>query len=379
MPVKKTFFSFIFALTFLFTFVVSAATLEFPDYLSTEQTIGDDVYMIGETITIKGKVIGDLLSIGKTISSTGAVAADFLAMGLHIEAAGNINDDFRALGLQTDLRGNVGDDVVLAGFKVHISPDSRIGHTAIVAAGQSIINGHVQGDVIVTGYDCILGGSIQGNVTASVAKLQLSPTTHIKGSLLYSSQDPVIIPPGAVIEGEIIHQQPTSPTHMFFFPLEGSRQWVKLIGMVTWDAGLIMVGICLLLLLPQTIQISSRTMTSKPWLACLYGFLWLVGAPVTASLGIVTIVGLPLSIAIAFLYVSSLYLSSLPVAFWIGQKIFRTQAKPYLSLITGVLVISLLRSLPYVGFIIGTIILTVGLGSLALSFREYILDAGKNF
>lgn len=350
----------------------AAAAFEFPHYLSSEQTIGDDVYMIGETVTVKGKVIGDLMAIGKTVSCGGAVAADLLSIGLQIEAAGNINDDLRAVGLYTDLRGNVGDDALLAGFKVNIAPDSRIGHTAIVAAGQAAVNGHIQGDLLVTGYSCILGGDIQGNVTASVAKLQLAPTTRIQGSLIYTSQDPVIIPPGAIIEGEIIHHKPASPAPGSAFAQEGSRKWAKLISMVTWDAGLIIIGLGLLLLVPQTIHAPSRTMTSKPWLACMYGFLWLVGAPVTASVGIITIIGLPLSIAIVFLYLSSLYLSSLPVALWIGQKLFHTQSKPCLSLVIGLLVISLLRSLPYVGFIIGTIVLTVGLGSLTLSLRNYL-------
>jgi hypothetical protein len=348
-----------------------AATFDIPRYLSPDQTISDDVYMVGETVIVKGKVIGDLMALGKTISCSGAIAADLLAIGLHIEAAGNINDDIRALGLQTHLRGLVGDDAALAGFKVIIEPDSRIGHTAVVAAGQSVVNGSVLGDLIITSYDCTLGGDVKGNVTASVAKLQLSPTTRIKGNLIYTSQNPVIIPPGAVIEGQVIHRKPPAAPN-YITSTDSEPRWSNLIGMVVWDVSLVFAGVFLLFLVPQTIQVSSQTMAAKPWLTCMYGFLWLVGAPVTASLGIITVIGLPIAIAVVFLYLSSLYLSALPVALWVGQKIFRTADKPYLSLILGLLVISVLRSLPYVGFVFGLIFLTVGLGSLALSFRNYV-------
>jgi cytoskeletal protein CcmA (bactofilin family) len=362
----------LFLLCFIRAPLAGAATFEFPHHLSSEQTISDDVYMIGETVTVKGKVIGDLIAIGKTVAYSGAVAADLLAAGLQIEVAGNINDDIRAAGLHTNLCGNIGDDAILTGFKVTVSPDSRIGHTAVVAAGQAVVNGHIRGDVIVTGYDCILGGDIQGNATISTAKLRLAPTTRIKGDLLYSSREPAVIPPGAIIEGEIIHHKPASPTQLYVFQPDDSGQWVKLTAMIIWDAGLIIIGLCLLLLVPQTLNTPRETMTNRPWLACIYGFLWLVGAPAAASVGIISIIGLPLAVAIVFLYLSSLYLSSLPVALWIGQKLFRTQNKPYLSLIIGLLIVSVLRSLPYIGFIIGTIVLTVGLGSFALSFRNYV-------
>lgn len=351
----------------------AAAAVEFADFLDREQIIGDDVYMFGENITVKGKVIGDLLAIGKSVSCDGAVAADLLCAGLQVEAAGSINDDIRALALTTaDLSGHVGDDAVLAGFRVNIAQDSRIGHGAMVLAGQTAINGHIRGDVTVTGYDCTLGGDVLGNVTASTVKLQLTPTARIRGNLIYTSEDAVNIPPGAVVEGEIIHQKSPAPSALLPVMQREQRRWLSLLAMATWDAGLIIVGTCMLLLLPQTIHAPKDAMTNRPWLACMYGFFWLIGAPVTASLGIITVVGLPLSIALAFLYISSLYLSSLPVALWLGQKLFRSRHKPCLSLVIGVLVISLLRSLPYIGFIIGTIVLTVGLGALALSFRDFI-------
>lgn len=370
--VKSGLILLLFLLCFIRAPFAGAATFEFPHYLSSEQTISDDVYMIGETVTVKGKVVGDLITMGKTVACSGIIAADLLAAGLQVEVTGNINDDIRAIGLHTDLRGNIGDDAVLTGFKVTISPDSRIGHTAVVAAGQAIVNGHMRSDVIVTAYDCVLGGDIQGNATISSAKLRLAPTTRIKGNLVYTSHEPALIPPGAIIEGEIIHHKPASPARVFIFQPEESSKWVKLAGMVIWDTGLIIIGLCLLLLVPQTLHTPRETMTDRPWLACIYGFFWLVGAPVVASFGVISIIGVPLAIALVFLYLSSLYLSSLPVALWVGQKLFRTQSKPYLSLIVGLLIISLLRSLPYVGFIIGTIVLTMGLGALALSLRNYI-------
>jgi len=340
--------------------------------LNSAETIGDDVYMVGETVSVKGKVIGDLVTLAKSISCTGQVAADLLAIGANVEVAGNINDDLRILGLLTDLCGNIGDDALLIGLKVHTGSDSRIGHNTIILAGQSAIDGTMRGDLVVTGYNTIISGNVGGNVTASVAKLQLTPTTHVKGNLIYTGQDPVQIPPGAVVEGQVIHHQPQAYNHVFYE--KHAPTWIRLVARLTWDISLMFVGVLLLLLVPQTMSISSQTMVTNPFSAFFYGLLWLVGAPVLASVAAIAIIGIPIAITIAFLYLASLYLSVLPVALWIGEKAFRTPGRPYFSMMLGLLCIALLRSLPYVGFVFGIIILTVGLGSLALSLCNYLKD-----
>lgn len=370
----------IFILFFLFwsqTALSVAATFDYPDNLTAGQTVTDDVYMLSTNTAMKGKVIGDLLAFGKAISCPGAVAGDVLAVGLQVDFSGMVNDDVRVLGFNTDVRGNVGDDAVLTGFKVSLAPETRIGHTTVVTAKQALLDGHMRGDLIINAYDCVIGGNVEGNVKALAAKLQLTPTAHIKGDLIYAGHQTLIVPPGAIIEGEIIRQKPPSLLGCLFLP-EGERgHRAKLAGFAAWDAGLIIIGAGLLLFIPQTVHTPSKIMMSKPWLACFYGFLWLVGAPITASIGLLTIIGLPLSIAIFFLYVSSLYLSSLPVALWLGQKLCRTQRKPYLSLTIGLLLISLCRALPYIGMVVSFLVLTAGLGSLALSFRNFLRGKPK--
>ncbi|HWR56969.1 MAG TPA: polymer-forming cytoskeletal protein [Negativicutes bacterium] len=370
----------VFVLFFLFfcrTVPTGAATFDYPANLNAEQTVVDDVYMISTTAAMQGKVVGDLMALGKTLACPGAVAGDLLAIGLQVDFDGMVNDDVRMLGFNTDLRGNVGDDAVLTGFKVFLSPEARIGHTTVVTAKQAILHGQMRGDLIVNAYDCLIGGNVEGNVKAAAAKLQLTPTAHIKGDLIYAGQETLIVPPGAIIEGEIIQQQAPSPAGFLFLPSGEGRHWAKLAGFAAWDAGLIIIGAGLLLFMPQTVHTPSKVMMSKPGLACFYGFLWLVGAPIIASLGLVTIIGLPLSIAIVFLYVSGLYLSSLPVALWLGEKLCRTRSRPYLSLTIGLLMISLCRALPYIGMVFGLLVLTVGLGSLALSFRNFLREMAK--
>lgn len=340
--------------------------------LQPAQTIGDDVYMVGDAVTVRGKVIGDLVAIAKAISCSGPIAADLLAIGGEVEIAGNINDDARVIGLLNQFTGNVGDDAVLIGFKVNTSPSSHIGHTAIILAGQSSIDGTIRGDLILSGYNSVISGDINGNVTASAAKLQLTPTAHIKGDLVYTGQDEIVIPPGAVVEGQIIHHKPAVPTEVF--EEQGRPGGTSLLIRLAWDSSLMFIGVLLLFLLPHSLSTSSQTMAAKPWLACIYGFLWLVGAPVVASLALITIVGIPIAITVVFIYVAGLYLSALPVALWIGEKLFYTRGRPYLSILLGLLTISLARSLPYVGFVFSLITLTVGLGALVLGLRKLTIS-----
>ena len=57
--------------------------------VAAEETIKDDLYAFGETITIDGIVEGDLIAFAKDIIINGEVRGDLIGAGQTIEATGH--------------------------------------------------------------------------------------------------------------------------------------------------------------------------------------------------------------------------------------------------------------------------------------------------
>ena len=66
--------------------------------VAAEETIKDDLYVTGETVTIDGIIEGDLIAFAKDIIINGEVRGDVIAASQTFEATGTLGDDVRIAG-----------------------------------------------------------------------------------------------------------------------------------------------------------------------------------------------------------------------------------------------------------------------------------------
>ncbi len=147
----------------LLTLGISASAAEYRTgkdvKVAAEETIKDDLYAFGETITIDGIVEGDLIAFAKDIIINGEVRGDVIGAAQTIEAAGSIGDDVRVAGQAIKLgpKAKVVGDVIAAGMSLEAEKESTIG-----------------GDFIFAGYQALLAGQIDKDVLAALANLQVA-------------------------------------------------------------------------------------------------------------------------------------------------------------------------------------------------------------
>ena len=62
------------------------------------ETVNDDLFASGQTVTVAGRVIGDVYAIGQTVVVTGTVDGDLIAAAQQVVVDGTVNGNVRAAG-----------------------------------------------------------------------------------------------------------------------------------------------------------------------------------------------------------------------------------------------------------------------------------------
>jgi hypothetical protein len=101
-----------------------------------------------------------------------------------------------------------------------------------------------------------------------------------------------------------------------------------------------------------------------------FGALLLIATPIAAIIACITLVGLAVGIGTLLLWVMAVYSAQCFVGTWLGEKILGVSAGtgPMIGrLALGLLLVRIARNLPYLGGWIMSIVVTWGLGALALA------------
>src|SRR5947209_4151087 len=89
--------------------------------LGPGQTLNDDIYAAGGTISIEGNVNGSVIAAGGTITVSGTVSRDVMIAGGTVNVSGKVGGSIRAAGGNLRLNAPVETDVAVAGGRVNVS------------------------------------------------------------------------------------------------------------------------------------------------------------------------------------------------------------------------------------------------------------------
>jgi hypothetical protein len=95
----------------------------------------------------------------------------------------------------------------------------------------------------------------------------------------------------------------------------------------------------------------------------------LAGAPVAMVVAAITLVGLPLSLILLAVYLVALYLAKLWVGAFLGRMILKpagaTKRDWLLGLLVGLLILTIVGFIPYLGSLVRLGVVCLGLGAFA--------------
>jgi cytoskeletal protein CcmA (bactofilin family) len=334
------------------------------------ETLNDDLFASGQTVTIAGRVTGDVYATGQTVVVTGTVDGDLIAAAQQVVVDGTVNGDVRAAGAVVTVNGWVGHSVTGLAQQVNISSSGRV-DGGLVAAGETISAfGPVGRGITAGGGTLQLGGPVGGKVLAWAETLSLGPNTRIAGDLEYRSERQAAIPPGTVagrVQYDPIEREPRQAPL-----LNGLFDF----GSLVWLFGSTILGALAIIFAPRASARAVELGRQQPLLTFGVGLLALCVVPIAALVIAVTLVGIPLALAVAALYWLGLLLAwpalGLVVGTEVARRVRRREPLPVLgALVVGLIVLHLVTHLPIVGGLVAFLGLAFGLGLIVQSFRRW--------
>ena len=353
-------------LTFSISAPVLAADLRSGDTVTVAsgEVVDDDLYIAGNTITIDGTVNGDLWAVGNTITINGEVKGSIVAAGQTVSINGNVDHAARLAGETVNVSGDVSGDLIAFASAVSIADKAKIGGDFLFGAGNVRIDGLVDGNIKGGGGEVTITNGVGGDIELTVDNLTVASTADIGGNITYTSENEADIQSGAKLAGATTHNVPEVKKPAPFSGIGG-----KVLGFLM----AFVTGLIIILIAPGRSASIADSIRSKPWASLGWGTVILFATPLAAMMVCFTVIGIPVALIALALYAIAIYLSQVFVGLFIGRWIigrFReVESKAIMvgSLASGLVILTIFRLIPYLGFWIGLAVALFGLGAMLVA------------
>ncbi len=290
------------------------------DQLQIETPIPDDVVASGGTVTV-GAPVDSLTVAGGTVTVDAPVRGDIIAAGGTLIVNGDVGGKVLAAGGEIDLNGNA-TNVLATGGTVRIGRDAVIERDAVISAGEVTNDGAVLGNLTVSANTFSNPGTA-GNVTFEEREVQS----------------------GLALPGLFA---------------------------VLVAIGFLILGLLIIRFLPGPFSAVVREVERSPVVRTVVGFVAIIVTAILLLIIAVTVIGLPVALVGGLIFIVSLMLSSLFVAYALGDVIAsRTgwKAGPLWRFVLGFVILQILIFIPLLGALVQIIAVSLGYGGLLYALR----------
>jgi cytoskeletal protein CcmA (bactofilin family) len=341
--------------------------------LSPGETHRGDIYVFAPTINVGGRLDGDLIGFAQSAQIGGEVDGDIALFANSVIITGTVRDSVRVFGQSVTVHGTIEGDLFAGGAMVTLAPESRITGNLWFGSGTCVLEGTVDGDLNFGGGELQLGGTIGGDAQLEVDTLKVDlDSARVAGDLSYRARRPA---EGLerIVDGEVQFNEQGEED-------EKPRPFITFGDVVWWlwfVLSALIVGSLSLFLFRRPLATITASVGHETLLGGLVGFGTFIGGLGASLLTIVIIITLPLGVLALMVFVLAVYLSKIPVAIWIGQRLLPGQRDPekmpFPAMLLGVVLLYLAYEIPFwIGTLVWFVTTCLGLGATVLGVRQYL-------
>ena len=214
-----------------------------------------------------------------------------------------------ALAQDTPAPGVAAEDQIVFSGTVTVPQGERVGEV-VVFSGRVEVHGVVTGDVVVLEGPVTVTGQVNGSVIAADGVIRLAESARVGGDVL--AGEPVQIRPGAKVAGDTRGETR--------FSLEAPLAVLgELLGPIAISISVLILGLALVLLAPRGADAVADALGAAPLASLGWGVLVVLSIPVTAVALVVSVLGVPLGLAL-FLSLGLWWLVGLTWAAWCAGR-----------------------------------------------------------
>lgn len=336
---------------------------------------GRNVYASGGQVRPEAPAEGDFMAAGGRIVLDQRVGGDAALAGGTVDVRAAVADDLRVMGGDITLESSVGGELFATGGQVRLQPGASVAGPARLYGGSVTIEGRIDGTLRAGAQKVTINGEVRGDAHVDGGEVVLGPRARIGGVLTYASEAELEQAATATVAGGIQRRAAASPAGKpAARPAAPAGPGAFIAGSVMSFLALLACGAVFLLLLPVFGRQAAARLHAAPWLALAVGFALLVALPVLAVLLFITLLGIPLGLAVLALYPVLLLAGFLVGVLFVAILLRAALRKPapvtlgagvaWLSL--ALLLVMLAGAVPVVGAAAVGLLSLMGLGALAL-------------
>jgi cytoskeletal protein CcmA (bactofilin family) len=359
------------------------------------ETVADDLYVTGGTVTVDGTVQGDLvaaggsvtvngtvsetvIAAGGTLTVAGGVTGDVIVAGGTVVVSGTVGGDLRGTGGTVQVSGQVQQDAVVFGGNFSLREGATVGGDVILGTGAATLNGDIGGDLTAGAGDITIDGRVGGTAEVEAGeRLRLGPGAAIVGGLEYTSPQELSAEESGRVQGPVTYSAPARQVWFFTGPDSlALRLLDEVIERLQWFVATVIAGLVLLWLTPYLVGETSAALRRSPLPSLGLGLLALFVFPVLAVIiGVLALFvtgagGLPILAVPLLLWLTVLFVSWVFVSFVVGELVLERaqgrEPKSVYALIVGAAVLAVVDLIPFVGGLVRLLVIVFGMGGLTL-------------
>lgn len=246
------------------------------------------------------------------------------------------------------------DAIVVISSPVTVDRDQVVDGVFVVD-GDVTIEGTVAGDVFVISGKTLIEGVVEGDVIAISGPTEVAAGAEIEGDVRWGDEEPEVSPQ-ATIGGEI-NDEGWSDT-LDVLPLVGAIAfWIGV------SVSALILGIFLVLVTPRAADAVFAQARERLLLCVGFGLAVFVGLPLAILLASVTLIGLPLGIALLLSLLPLGAVAYVTCAWALGRALVKEGSR-VVAFLAGLAILRALALLPVLGALVGLAAVVVGLGLL---------------
>ncbi len=337
--------------------------------VTEDETVREDLYAGGNTITIEGTIEGDLIVWAfKRLEVTGTVEGDIIGYASTARINGTVGGSIRLLGGDVSVAGEVDGDLMAIAWSV--VTDASIGRDLLSWSRSLLVGGEVGRDVEGQTFGtAVVDARIGRDFEMSVNGLEVLGTSSIGQDLAYRSAATAKIDESATIEGTVIRRSPLEPN----IRVRG----VRLVAVILGSMAFLWLGLLSIWVMPSTVRHAVDVIDtnlprafSSGLVVALTPIVLAIAVIVTAATAppelALTIVGVaaPFWVAVLATLMVAITVAPVPIAIVIGRSIVGRNRSAFGSYLVGALLLLFILAVPIVRLIVLPAVGIVGLGAL---------------
>lgn len=327
-----------------------------------------NVYMAGAEVRIDRPVEGDVVAAAGRIHIDQPISGDAVLGAGSIDVQSSVGEDLRGAGGIVTVSSRVGHEVLLVAARIILTSTAEIHGETWLAAANVALGGRYVSAVRVYGREINVTGEIFGPIELSGERIEVGEQARIHGDLVYASSEAIKIHPLAQVEGKITRRPKRLEAAEPAATVPGLKPLRPLV-----IAGILALAMLALAVFPRVTASSTRTLAAAPVRSLGMGIALFFSVPPVAVLLVITIIGIPIGIALLAIQALALVFGYVITALLVAQGLGRTVGRhtlagwqQYAFMAAAIVVLALVTSIPYLGAIVLLLASSAGLGALVL-------------